>query len=159
MAPAVALSVFDGDTTPDCAPCPAEDSTPIAAPATGGTMAVADAINVPSPLAPPDRAPLTPEAAPPSEPPATCSAWPSMPAVVPAMPSSGAIMAPAPAPVPEPIALAEAEGAAACVGEDQLARLAAVGLELEERLGGPQDIEWAIQGGEIFVLQSRPVTA
>ena len=43
--------------------------------------------------------------------------------------------------------------------EDQLARLAAVGLELEERLGGPQDIEWAIQDDEIFVLQSRPVTA
>jgi pyruvate,water dikinase len=57
------------------------------------------------------------------------------------------------------VALAEAEGAAACVGEDQLARLEAVGLELEERLGGPQDIEWAIQDGEIFVLQSRPVTA
>ncbi|MET0684089.1 MAG: PEP/pyruvate-binding domain-containing protein [Solirubrobacteraceae bacterium] len=50
-------------------------------------------------------------------------------------------------------------GAAACVTEDQLARLAAVGLELEERLGGPQDIEWAIQDDELFVLQSRPVTA
>ena len=30
-----------------------------------------------------------------------------------------------------------------------------VGLELEERLGGPQDIEWAIQDDELFVLQSR----
>jgi pyruvate,water dikinase len=55
--------------------------------------------------------------------------------------------------------LPDAEGAAACVTEEQLARLAAVGLELEERLGGPQDIEWAIQGDELFVLQSRPVTA
>ena len=50
-------------------------------------------------------------------------------------------------------------GAAACVTEEQLARLAAVGIELEERLGGPQDIEWAIQDDELFVLQSRPVTA
>ena len=44
------------------------------------------------------------------------------------------------------------------LAEDQLARLAKVGVELEERLGGPQDIEWAIQGDELFVLQSRPVT-
>jgi pyruvate,water dikinase len=43
--------------------------------------------------------------------------------------------------------------------EDQLARLARIGVDLEGRLGGPQDIEWAIQGDEIFVLQSRPVTA
>ena len=57
------------------------------------------------------------------------------------------------------VALAPEEGEAAAVTEEQLARLAAVGLELEERLGGPQDIEWAIQGDELFVLQSRPVTA
>jgi pyruvate,water dikinase len=43
--------------------------------------------------------------------------------------------------------------------EAQLARLAQVGVDLEERLGGPQDIEWALQDGELFVLQSRPVTA
>jgi pyruvate, water dikinase len=43
--------------------------------------------------------------------------------------------------------------------EGQLARLAELGVGLEDRLGGPQDIEWAIQGGELFVLQSRPVTA
>ena len=34
-----------------------------------------------------------------------------------------------------------------------------IGDDLERRLGGPQDIEWAVQGGEIFVLQARPVTA
>jgi pyruvate, water dikinase len=42
--------------------------------------------------------------------------------------------------------------------EEQLARLARIGVDLEERLGGPQDIEWVIRGDEIFVLQSRPVT-
>ena len=42
--------------------------------------------------------------------------------------------------------------------EAQLVRLAQVGVDLEERLGGPQDIEWALQDGELFVLQSRPVT-
>jgi phosphoenolpyruvate synthase/pyruvate phosphate dikinase len=34
-----------------------------------------------------------------------------------------------------------------------------VGRDLQERLGVPQDIEWAIQDGNLFVLQARPVTA
>jgi len=54
--------------------------------------------------------------------------------------------------------LAPERGEAQTLGEDQLARLAKVGIDLEERLGGPQDIEWAIQDDELFVLQSRPVT-
>ncbi len=29
---------------------------------------------------------------------------------------------------------------------------------LEKELGGPQDIEWAIAGGRLYVLQSRPIT-
>ena len=33
---------------------------------------------------------------------------------------------------------------------------AALGIE---RLGVPQDIEWAIEDGRLFVLQARPVTA
>ncbi len=49
-------------------------------------------------------------------------------------------------------------GEAQTLAEEQLARLAKVGLDLEQRLGGPQDIEWAIQDDELFVLQSRPVT-
>jgi pyruvate,water dikinase len=55
--------------------------------------------------------------------------------------------------------LPEAQGAAQTLDEEQLRRLADVGRDLEERLGGPQDIEWAIEGGELFVLQARPVTA
>ena len=49
-------------------------------------------------------------------------------------------------------------GEAQTLGDEQLARLAKVGIDLEERLGGPQDIEWAMQDDELFVLQSRPVT-
>ncbi len=41
---------------------------------------------------------------------------------------------------------------------EELERLAALGRTLEERFGGPQDVEWAIAGGEILLLQSRPVT-
>ena len=40
----------------------------------------------------------------------------------------------------------------------ELARLAALGRGLEERFGVPQDIEWAIADGVIYLLQSRPVT-
>jgi pyruvate, water dikinase len=41
---------------------------------------------------------------------------------------------------------------------DELMRLGELGRQLEERHGTPQDVEWAIVGEEIFLLQSRPVT-
>jgi pyruvate, water dikinase len=50
------------------------------------------------------------------------------------------------------------EGAAQKLGEEQLRELARLGDDLEQRLGGPQDIEWALEGGELYVLQARPVT-
>jgi pyruvate,water dikinase len=40
----------------------------------------------------------------------------------------------------------------------ELVQLADLGRTLEERFGGPQDIEWAIADGELYLLQSRPVT-
>jgi pyruvate,water dikinase len=40
----------------------------------------------------------------------------------------------------------------------EIERLAALGRRLEERFGAPQDIEWALAGGELYLLQSRPVT-
>jgi pyruvate,water dikinase len=54
--------------------------------------------------------------------------------------------------------LSPEEGGARKAGDELLARLAAIGDDLEQRMGGPQDIEWAVQDGEIFVLQARPVT-
>jgi pyruvate,water dikinase len=50
------------------------------------------------------------------------------------------------------------EGSEQKLGEEQLRELARIGDDLEQRLGGPQDIEWALEGGEIYVLQARPVT-
>jgi pyruvate,water dikinase len=50
------------------------------------------------------------------------------------------------------------EGGEQKLGEEQLRALARIGDDLEQRLGGPQDIEWAVEGGEIYVLQARPVT-
>jgi pyruvate, water dikinase len=50
------------------------------------------------------------------------------------------------------------EGGEQKLGEEHLRALARIGDDLEQRLGGPQDIEWAVEGGEIYVLQARPVT-
>jgi pyruvate, water dikinase len=52
-----------------------------------------------------------------------------------------------------------AEGGEPKLGEAQLRELARIGDDLERRLGGPQDIEWALEGDELYVLQARPVTA
>jgi pyruvate, water dikinase len=40
-----------------------------------------------------------------------------------------------------------------------IAELAALGKRLEDHFGRPQDIEWAIEGQQIYIVQSRPVTA
>ena len=41
----------------------------------------------------------------------------------------------------------------------QLGEMAQVFLRLEEHFGGPQDIEWTIDGdGRLHLLQSRPIT-
>jgi len=45
------------------------------------------------------------------------------------------------------------------LSEDELVRLSQLAVRLEGHYGKPQDIEWAILGGDIFLLQSRPVTA
>lgn len=42
--------------------------------------------------------------------------------------------------------------------EEEIARLVEIGLRLEEEFGSPQDVEWAIEGEELYVLQSRPIT-
>ena len=42
---------------------------------------------------------------------------------------------------------------------DALVTLAAVGRRIEEREGGPRDIEWTMLDGELWILQARPVTS
>jgi pyruvate,water dikinase len=56
-------------------------------------------------------------------------------------------------------ALEPAEGGARKLSDDVLRELARIGDDLEQRLGSPQDIEWALEGGDLYVLQARPVTA
>ena len=50
------------------------------------------------------------------------------------------------------------EGGARKAADELLAELARLGDDLEQRVGVPQDIEWAVQDGELYVLQARPVT-
>lgn len=45
------------------------------------------------------------------------------------------------------------------LAEAELAQLASLAVQLEDHYGKPQDIEWAMHGGHIYLLQSRPVTA
>jgi phosphoglucan,water dikinase len=42
------------------------------------------------------------------------------------------------------------------VREELGARLGAVAVLLEKRLGGPQDVEGCVVDGEVFIVQSRP---
>jgi pyruvate, water dikinase len=50
------------------------------------------------------------------------------------------------------------EGGAPTLDEARLRALALLGDDLERRLGAPQDIEWALADGYLYVLQARPVT-
>lgn len=49
--------------------------------------------------------------------------------------------------------------AIACLGDDQVLELDRVGVQVSDLLGHPSDIEWAIAGGRIRILQARPITA
>jgi phosphohistidine swiveling domain-containing protein len=44
------------------------------------------------------------------------------------------------------------------LNDGDVKRLAQVGQRIETFFGVPQDIEWSISEGEIFILQSRPIT-
>ncbi|WP_251341244.1 phosphoenolpyruvate synthase [Haloplanus halophilus] len=41
---------------------------------------------------------------------------------------------------------------------DEIARLVELGERVEDHYGEPQDVEWAVAGGEVYMLQSRPIT-
>ncbi len=45
-----------------------------------------------------------------------------------------------------------------CLDDDEIRSLARLGAEVERHYGTPQDIEWAVTGDEIMLLQSRAET-
>ena len=46
----------------------------------------------------------------------------------------------------------------ACLPESWLQSVVQFSLAAEQELGRPQDVEWAIAGGQVWILQSRPIT-
>jgi len=45
-----------------------------------------------------------------------------------------------------------------CLSDEEIRALARLGARVERHYGTPQDIEWAVTGGEILLLQSRAET-
>ena len=52
----------------------------------------------------------------------------------------------------------EEKRSAQVLSDEELADLREVGEMIEEHDGEPQDVEWAISDGDIYLLQSRPIT-
>jgi len=46
----------------------------------------------------------------------------------------------------------------ACLTDAQAQELGRLGAAIEAHYGSPQDIEWALSGGKLYILQSRPIT-
>jgi pyruvate,water dikinase len=42
--------------------------------------------------------------------------------------------------------------------DEQVAEVAQLASRVEEHYGSPQDVEWALADGHLFLLQSRPIT-
>ncbi len=45
------------------------------------------------------------------------------------------------------------------LSDEQIVQVARMAAQIEEQAGVPQDIEWALAGGTLYILQARPVTS
>ena len=59
----------------------------------------------------------------------------------------------------ELIAVAEEKQDTRTLSDDQIQALWTTAQEITDYFGEPQDIEWAIDDGELYILQSRPITS
>lgn len=59
-------------------------------------------------------------------------------------------------PVEQPVPNARADKP--CISDKVARKLARLALKVEKVFGAPQDIEWAMAGPNLFILQSRPIT-
>lgn len=55
--------------------------------------------------------------------------------------------------------LENGKGFQLCLTEEEALAVGRLGVQLEQMFGGPRDIEWAISNGQIYLLQSRPITS
>lgn len=58
----------------------------------------------------------------------------------------------------DPVELPEERRTARVLTDEEVRTLASIGVDVEELLGSPQDIEWALVDGAVVLLQSRPIT-
>ncbi|MBU0763267.1 MAG: PEP/pyruvate-binding domain-containing protein [Candidatus Kerfeldbacteria bacterium] len=58
----------------------------------------------------------------------------------------------------EIVKFSEEEGSKQKLTTDQIQQLAETAKKIEAHYGFPSDIEWAIEGSDIFITQSRPIT-
>jgi pyruvate,water dikinase len=56
------------------------------------------------------------------------------------------------------IELAQEKAQAQVLSDLEIDQLLSIGRLIENHFGNPQDVEWAIEGEALYVLQSRPVT-
>ena len=56
------------------------------------------------------------------------------------------------------VELSPEEGGARVLGDAEVLDLARIAIAVEKHYGTPQDMEWAIEGGASYLVQSRPIT-
>jgi pyruvate, water dikinase len=56
------------------------------------------------------------------------------------------------------VPLEESEGSRRVLDDAEVLELARLGVRVQEHYGEPQDTEWAMAGGETYIVQSRPIT-
>lgn len=50
------------------------------------------------------------------------------------------------------------DGAVQKLDDERILELSDIVVAIEKHYGGPQDIEWALEGGKLYIVQSRPIT-
>ncbi len=56
------------------------------------------------------------------------------------------------------VALEESKKVARVLSSGEISKLSDVALKIEKHYGYPLDIEWALKGDEVYILQARPIT-
>jgi pyruvate,water dikinase len=56
------------------------------------------------------------------------------------------------------VELSTEEGGRRVLKDDEVLELARLGMRVEQHYGSPQDVEWAEEGGRLYLVQSRPIT-
>jgi pyruvate,water dikinase len=56
------------------------------------------------------------------------------------------------------VALSDEEARRRVLSDEEIGRLRAAALAIEAHYGAPQDVEWALERGALFIVQSRPIT-